>query len=151
MPTANKVDREIATIKADVAAMGHLFKKLDDAIEKIGEASNNISQILAVHEERLDSSERYQMERRKESEEAVKELHSRISTASRESQQDMKGHTDKILETIEKLRNHIDKEQDHISERITRLEQWRWILMGILIAGTALFPNIGKIVAMLGQ
>lgn len=151
MPTANKVDREIATIKADVAAMGHLFKKLDDAIEKIGEASNNISQILAVHEERLDSSERYQMERRKVSEEAVKELHSRISTASRESQQDMKEHTDKILETIEKLRNHIDKEQDHISERITRLEQWRWILMGILIAGTALFPNIGKIVAMLGQ
>ena len=151
MPTANKVDREIATIKADVAAMGHLFKKLDDAIEKIGEASNNISQILAVHEERLDSSERYQMERRKVSEEAVKEQHSRISTASRESQQDMKEHTDKILETIEKLRNHIDKEQDHISERITRLEQWRWILMGILIAGTALFPNIGKIVAMLGQ
>ena len=146
-----KVDREIATIKADVAAMGHLFKKLDDAIEKIGEASNNISQILAVHEERLDSSERYQMERRKVSEEAVKDLHSRITTASRESQQDMKSHTDKILESIEKLRTHVDKENDHIQERITRLEQWRWILMGILIAGTALFPNIGRIVSMLGQ
>tara|TARA_B100000029_G_scaffold58672_1_gene52865 strand:- start:1908 stop:2360 length:453 start_codon:yes stop_codon:yes gene_type:complete len=150
MPTS-KVDREIATIKADVAAMGHLFKKLDDAIEKIGEASNNISQILAVHEERLDSSERYQMERRKVSEEAVKDLHSRITTASRESQQDMKSHTDKILESIEKLRTHVDKENDHIQERITRLEQWRWILMGILIAGTALFPNIGRIVSMLAQ
>ena len=150
MPTS-KVDREIATIKADVAAMGHLFKKLDDAIEKIGEASNNISQILAVHEERLDSSERYQMERRKVSEEAVKDLHSRITTASRESQQDMKSHTDKILESIEKLRTHVDKENDHIQERITRLEQWRWILIGILIAGTALFPNIGRIVSMLGQ
>ena len=150
MPTS-KVDREIATIKADVAAMGHLFKKLDDAIEKIGEASNNISQILAVHEERLDSSERYQMERRKVSEEAVKDLHSRITTASRESQQDMKSHTDKILESIEKLRTHVDKENAHIQERITRLEQWRWILMGILIAGTALFPNIGRIVSMLGQ
>ena len=150
MPTS-KVDREIATIKADVAAMGHLFKKLDDAIEKIGEASNNISQILAVHEERLDSSERYQMERRKVSEEAVKDLHSRITTASRGSQQDMKSHTDKILESIEKLRTHVDKENDHIQERITRLEQWRWILMGILIAGTALFPNIGRIVSMLGQ
>ena len=150
MPTS-KVDREIATIKADVAAMGHLFKKLDDAIEKIGEASNNISQILAVHEERLDSSERYQMERRKVSEESVKYLHSRITTASRESQQDMKSHTDKILESIEKLRTHVAKENAHIQERITRLEQWRWILMGILIAGTALFPNIGRIVSMLGQ
>ena len=89
MPVSNtnqKIDREIATIKADVAAMGHLFGKLDDAIEKIGEASNNISQILAVHEERLDTQERERMERRKESDAAVKEVHSRISTASREQQ-----------------------------------------------------------------
>ena len=47
MPTASKYDREMATIKADVAAMGHLFQKLDDAIDKIGNASANISAILA--------------------------------------------------------------------------------------------------------
>ena len=40
MPTQSKYDREIATIKADVAAMGHLFEKLDDAIEKIGDVLN---------------------------------------------------------------------------------------------------------------
>ena len=28
-----RTEREIATIKADVAAMGHLFQKLDDAID----------------------------------------------------------------------------------------------------------------------
>jgi len=37
-----------------------------------------------------------------------------------------------------------------MEDRIRKLEQWRWILMGILIAGTALFPNIGRIVSMLG-
>ena len=45
MPTTTKYDREIATIKADVAAMGHLFQKLDDAMDKIGTASANISSI----------------------------------------------------------------------------------------------------------
>ena len=84
MPTASKYDREMATIKADVAAMGHLFQKLDDAIDKIGNASANISAILAVHDERIDNAEKLVTERRKESAEAVKELHSRISTASRE-------------------------------------------------------------------
>ena len=146
----NKIDREIATIKADVAAMGHLFGKLDDAIEKIGEASNNISQILAVHEERLDTQERERMERRKESDAAVKEVHSRISTASREQQAAISSSEAKVLTEIKLLRTEVNKEQEHMEDRIRKLEQWRWILMGILIAGTALFPNIGRIVSMLG-
>ena len=58
MPTQSKYDREIATIKADVAAMGHLFSKLDDAMDKIGTASANISSILAVHDERIDNAEK---------------------------------------------------------------------------------------------
>lgn len=151
MAQTSKVDREIATIKADVAAIGHLFKKLDNALEKIGESTAGISQLLAVHEERLDTSERYHMERRKESDAAIKELHSRISTASRENNQALNDNKEKILEAIEKLRTHIDQEQAHLEERITRLEQWRWILIGILIAGSALFPNMGKIVSMLGN
>ena len=73
MPTQSKYDREIATIKADVAAIGHLFSKLDDAIDKIGNASANISAILAVHDERIDNAEKMVTERRKEASEAVAE------------------------------------------------------------------------------
>ena len=111
MPTQSKYDREIATIKADVAAIGHLFSKLDDAIEKIGNASANISAILAVHDERIDNAEKMVTERRKESSEAVKELHSRITTTSRENMEqhkeltkEMKHSEDKILKAINELR-----------------------------------------------
>ena len=38
-----------------------------------------------------------------------------------------------------------------MEDRIRKLEQWRWILIGILVAVSALFPNIGKIVSMLGS
>ena len=158
MPTTSKYDREIATIKADVAAMGHLYQKLDDAMDKIGTASANISSILAVHDERIDKAEKLVTERRKESAEAVKELHSRITTASRERmeehkqvQRDMKDSEEKILNAINELRKDVNKEQQHLEDRITKLEQWRWILMGVLIAGTALFPNIGRKVSMLGS
>ncbi len=158
MPTQSKYDREMATIKADVAAMGHLFEKLDDAIEKIGTASANISSILAVHEERIDMTEKLVTERRRESSEAVKELHSRISTASRERmeehkavQQDMKQSEEKILNAINELRKDVNKEQQHLEDRITKLEQWRWILIGVLIAVSAVVPNMGKIVSMLSS
>jgi|TARA_B100001741_G_scaffold120585_1_gene99437 alpha-galactosidase len=158
MPTQSKYDREMATIKADVAAMGSLWNKLDDAIEKIGTASANISSILAVHEERIDMTEKLVTERRRESSEAVKELHSRISTASRERmeehkavQQDMKQSEEKILNAINELRKDVNKEQQHLEDRITKLEQWRWILIGVLIAVSAVVPNMGKIVSMLSS
>ena len=158
MPTTSKYDREIATIKADVAAMGHLFQKLDDAMDKIGTASANISSILAVHDERIDNAEKLVTERRKESAEAVKELHSRITTASRERmekhkqvQRDMKDSEEKILNAINELRKDVNREQEHLEDRITKLEQWRWILIGVLIAVSAVVPNMGKIVSMLAS
>lgn len=158
MPTANKYDREIATIKADVAAIGHLFGKLDDAIDKIGTASANISSILAVHEERLETNEKINLERRRESEAAVKELHSRISTSTRENleqhnrmSENLKNSEDKILAAINELRKDVNREQEHLEERISKLEQWRWILIGVLIAISAVVPNMGKIVSMLAN
>ena len=142
--------REIATVKTDVAALGHMLTKVEQAIGKISETHQEMGKILAVHEERLDSQEKERMQRRKESDDAVKELHSRISTGSRETQAHSKSE-EKILNTIEALRQEINKEQDHMEERIRKLEQWRWILIGILVAVSALFPNIGKIVSMLGS
>ena len=156
MPQTSKYDREIATIKADVAAMGHLFQKLDDAIDKIGTASANISSILAVHDERIDNAEKLVTERSKESAEAVKELHSRKTTASRERmeehrqvQQDMKESEAKILDAINELRKDVNREQEHLEDRINKLEQWRWILMGVLVGLSFIIPNMSKIVSML--
>ena len=104
MPASqSKYDREIATIKADVAAMGHLFQKLDDAIDKIGNASANISAILAVHDERIDNAEKLVTERRKESADAVKELHSRITTTSRENMEQHRELTKEMKHSEDKI------------------------------------------------
>ena len=156
MPTQSKYDREVATIKADVAAMGHLFQKLDDAIDKIGNASANISAILAVHDERIDNAEKLVTERRRESAEAVKELHSRISTASRERQdehrqvaRDMKDSEDKILKAINELRKDVNREQQHLEERLHKLEQWRWVLIGLLVGVGMVMPNMSSIISIL--
>jgi len=158
MPTTNKYDTQIATIKADVAAIGHLFGKLDETIEKIAATSANISSILAVHEERLENNEKINLERRRESEAAVKELHSRISTSTRENleqhnrmSENLKNSEDKILAAINELRKDVNREQEHLEQRISKLEQWRWILIGVLIAISAVVPNMGKIVSMLAS
>ena len=97
-------------------------------------------------------------ERRKESSEAVKELHSRITTTSRENMEqhkeltkEMKHSEDKILKAINELRKDVNREQEHLENRIAKLEQWRWILIGLLIGISAVVPNMGKIVSMLAS
>ena len=66
-------------------------------------------------------------------------------------QQDMKQSEEKILNAINELRKDVNKEQQHLEDRITKLEQWRWILIGVLIAVSAVVPNMGKIVSMLSS
>ena len=147
----SKTEREIATIRADIASLGHMLGKLDNTLDKLAESSSVIAATIAVHEERLNTSEKDRMQRRKESDAVAKELHSRISTATRETADSLRDHNEKILLAIDKLRVHIDKEQAHFEKRLDQLEKWKWILMGVLIAGSALFPNMGKIIALLGN
>ena len=63
----------------------------------------------------------------------------------------MKQSEEKILNAINELRKDVNKEQQHLEDRITKLEQWRWILIGVLIAVSAVVPNMGKIVSMLSS
>jgi chromosome segregation ATPase len=158
MATTNvKAEREIATVKADIAAMGHLFTKLDTTLEKLEENSGKLSSIIAVHEERLNNQEDNVAVRKREVDLDIKELHSRITTAGRENQEqhkvlqnDMSETKKDILEAINELRKDISKEQERLDNRIKSLEQWRWILLGILLAVSALLPNLPGILKIFG-
>ena len=80
-----------------------IVERLDVAVEKLTEVSRSISQMLAVHENRIDTQEKVSdqltdliEQRRKESNEDIKELHSRITTTTREL-------SDKIDDTEKKV------------------------------------------------
>tara|TARA_R110000744_G_scaffold17549_7_gene47487 strand:- start:3352 stop:3837 length:486 start_codon:yes stop_codon:yes gene_type:complete len=150
--TTAKTERELGTIKADIAAMGHLFQKLDETMDSISKALTSNSAILAVHEERLVSNETTNRERVRTGEFAVKELHSRISTSTRENLEQhrnmsdsIKKTEDKILTAIQELRKEVNGDQRNLEKRIDKLEQWRWILIGALIAATIFFPQLGTV------
>jgi len=156
--TSAKTERELGTIKADVAAMGHLFQKLDETMDHISRALTSNSAILAVHEERLLSNESTNRDRVRTGETAVKELHSRISTSTRENLEqhrlmsvEIKDTEDKILGAIESLRKDVNQDQRNLEKRIDKLEQWRWIIIGAVVAASILFPNLSSITEYFGQ
>mgnify|MGYP001046156796 FL=1 len=124
------LETEVALLKSKVSDMEKLHVRLDDAISKISEVSNCINRMLAVHEEKLANQEEavFAAEelietRRSELSNEIKELHSRITTNTKEimsiATQQHKEHTD----AIQKLHKDINK-------RVGVLEKWRHVLIG---------------------
>lgn len=148
MATVKSLETEIAVIKNDVSQIGQLFSKLETALDKITDVSNNIGQILAVHEQRLKDGEVHFDELRKDMDNAedkfdneVKDLHSRLTTNTREIEQKMSNEVDKVLEAIKDLKSHMVDKHDKLETRLAALERWRWILLGAFIAGAMLVGN----------
>ena len=97
--------------------------RLDTAIEKITEVSNCINRMLAVHEERLSQQEESQHRAEQEFTADIKELHSRITSNTKEIMTTASAQHKEHTEAIQRLR-------DDLQNRVGVLEKWRWIIIG---------------------
>ena len=128
------LETEVAVLKSDVNRMTSLFEKLDTAIERMGDVSNNIARMLAVHEERLSKQDDIDEElftlvekRRQEIQGDIKELHSRITTVSRELSDDITETEQRIMTAMTygmaDLKKCITEETKTITEQRVELEK----------------------------
>ena len=149
MLTVKSLETELAIVKNEIGQIGHLFSKLEITLEKITNVSTNVSQILAVHERRLHETD-LQFESVKNRmeigdarvKEDIKDLHSRITSTSREVEEKMSREIEKVLHAIQDLKTHMLEKDNKLEERIETLERWRWIMVGILIAAGVFLPEI---------
>jgi chromosome segregation ATPase len=123
--------------ESQVQVLESVVSRLDTNIEKLTELGNSISKLLAVHDSRLASLEKDN----DKAEESIKDIHSRITTTSREicekidavetmietklaqsAEVSAKGHAD--------IRTDIETKINVLSARVGVLETWRWIIIG---------------------
>lgn len=143
------IETQVALLQNEVHSISSVFTRLDAAIERIGELSSNISKMLAVHEEKLlqqnnINTDLYQTieTRRNELETDIKELHSRITTTHRELSGEIAKTEDKIMKAIAELNQSIQTEKSAQDKKIQKLENYKWLLMGIGIAVGAIFTKL---------
>ena len=126
--------KDIAVLKADRKTSNQVHERLDDAITRLTDISAGIKSMLAVHEEkirRVDTSQddlfSILEERRREWEDDLKDLHSRISTQSRD------------------LREAIDQVTNRLDSRVGVLERWRWLIIGgAILLGSIVQGSMGS-------
>ena len=141
-----KLTAEIKLLKKDISQSEQIHTRLDTAIEKLTELAVNIKSMLAVHESKIARAEQVDDDifvllesRRKEWEADLKELHSRITTNTRELREHQ-------LVTEKRILNEMRMIRGELSNRVGILEKWRWIIIGGAIVVGLIFTDAKDII-----
>ena len=125
-----EVETEVRLLKRELEEQTKIHDRLDVAIEKLTDVSNSIHRMLAVHEEKIARQEEAIVEaeqqieiRRGELMVKIDELHSRITTNTKEIMAAAAQQHAQQNKEIQKLHNEINL-------RIGVLEKWRHVLIG---------------------
>ena len=117
------INTEVALLKKEVKDIKYIFSRLDTAIERITEVSTSVNRMLAVHEEKISQQEEASTRANKEFSNDIKELHSRITTNSKEMR-------DMITKYQIEQAAHIENLRSDLNGRVGVLEKWRWLIIG---------------------
>jgi hypothetical protein len=126
MAENGQVKTDVEILKRDMELVSAIAEKFDVAIDRLTEVSTSVDKMLAVHEMRLENQEQQR-----------EILHQRISDLKRD-----------ITSEFRLLRDENRKQHNEVNERLSKLEKWRWLVIGMATAVGFLVAQMGKIGAL---
>ena len=127
-------ETKIAVLEERLTSYEVMMKKIDEAIQIMGQTSQNISKMLAVHEEKLDNtskSDEIIFNRIKSMEDKNTEEHGRV------------------LERFESLEKKIDNRIELVDKKVDDVVKFRWIVAGALVIISFAFSQSSMVVDIL--
>ena len=129
-----KIDVEV--LKEKVEHITHLCSKMDQIIEK-----------LVDNQDRIVTQIYNDMEQRKrDTVEDVKELHSRITTVDRNLSDKIELTERRIMDEIKSLRHAMDAHNKKEDEDLKKISQWKWMVAGGVVVLAWLISNVNMTV-----
>ena len=132
---------QVALLEKDAESGALIHQRLEIAIEKLTDITISLKGMLVQQETKLAKAEETDNDifitlesRRKEWDNDLKELHSRITTNSRELREHQIQSENKMLNELRNIRNQLDN-------RVAVLEKWRWIIVGGFIIVGLMMSN----------
>ena len=127
MADLGKIETKIALLEQDAKSAEQIHNKLEIAIEKLTDITISLKSMLIQQETKLAKAEEVDNDifitlesRQVKWDNDLKELHSRITTNSRELREHQVISENKMLNELRNIRNQLDN-------RVAVLEKWRWI------------------------
>ena len=130
MSDIEKLKTKVALLEKDAQSSELIHQRLEVAIEKLTDITVSLKGMLVQQETKLQKAEETDNDifitlesRRKEWDNDLKDLHSRITTNTRELREHQVISENKMLNELRNIRTQLDS-------RVAVLEKWRWIIVG---------------------
>ena len=125
---------KIAVLEERLTSYEIMIKKIDEAIQIMGKTSQTISKMLAVHEEKLDNTNK--------NDELIID---RIKTM--ESKNTEEHH--RVIERFEFIDSKINDRIEIIDKKVDEVTKFRWLIMGGIMIVSFIFSQSSMVVDIL--
>ena len=127
MFTQSSTETKIALLEERINVYEQMMERIDTAIQKIGETSQNISQMLAIHNEKIEQCNR--------TDNIIVKMIEDIKVSSKEQHEEI---SRKLGERIEK-----------VEEKVEGISKFRWQVLGGLAVATILIKFAPPVLSFL--
>jgi hypothetical protein len=138
------------SLETKVAVIEEAIGRYEEAISKLVEVSQDLKQIIAIHEVRHQERERAEMTLKNSLDKETNIIHGRINNLSSETKKEIDEHHGEIIKKLTEIRD--EQKQYHetltntiispMETRIKNLERWRWIAVGAIIVASYIISTI---------
>jgi chromosome segregation ATPase len=111
-------ETKIAVLEERLTSYEVMMKKIDEAIQIMGKTSQNISKMLAVHEEKLENTNK--------SDEIIIDRIKTIEVKNTEEHS-------RVIERFESLEEKIENRIETLDKKVDEVTKFRWLLGGALV------------------
>jgi chromosome segregation ATPase len=127
-------ETKIAVLEERLTSYEVMMKKIDEAIQIMGQTSQSISKMLAVHEEKLDNTSK--------SDEII---FSRIRSMENKNTEEH----GRVIERFESLEKKIDNRIESVDKKVDEVTKFRWLVAGALVIVSFVFSQSSMVVDIL--
>jgi hypothetical protein len=126
------VDTRVAILEEKFSVYEQMMSKMESAIHTISEAYQGVSKMLAIHEQRIDTSNTADSTIL----ETIKDLEKRNTEDHKEVILKIQKIEEKIETNIKELKEEFEEKENTQNSKIEGLIKFRWLIVGaILIIG----------------
>ena len=138
------------SLETKVAVIEEAVGRYEEAISKLVEVSQDLKQIIAIHEVRHQERERAEMTLKNSLDKETNIIHGRINNLSSETKKEIEKYHGEIMKKLTEIRDEQKQYHESLKEtvispietRIGNLERWRWIAVGAVIVISYIISNI---------
>ena len=112
---SSSTETKIALLEERIHVYEQMMERIDTAIQKIGETSQNISQMLAIHNEKIEQCNR--------TDNIIVKMIEDIKVTSKEQHEEI---SRELGERIEKVEEKVEK----VEEKVEGISKFRWQVLG---------------------